>query len=131
MICHESAHVLPQKIDKTLFDKVHVCDNTNDITQNHNGIFINALSDTMPQCDLKRGVNTLSDIKNGDMCHVYCAQSSCSAAIDHMNSNKDVYSKCKVIHYIHKGAIDMDKANLNDGARCHADILAYNSKNHS
>jgi hypothetical protein len=54
MICHESAHVLPQKIDKTLFDKVHVCDNTNDITQNHNGIFINALSDTMPQCDIVR-----------------------------------------------------------------------------
>lgn len=119
--------MLPGRIDEKLAEKVEVCDNTNDIVESHNGIFIHALHEKMPECDLKRGVNSLEDIKEGDMCHVYCAQSTCSAAIRYMNDHTDKFSKCGTIHYVHRGSIDIKEEKLVDGMKCHSNIEAYNN----
>lgn len=127
MICLEGVNILPGVISDNIAHKVHVCDNTDDILETHTGIFINALGDKMPECDLKKGVHTSEDIKNGDMCHIYCAQSSCSAAIQYMNDHVDDFQKCDTIHYLHQGAIKMEKNKLKDGDTCHANIEAYNN----
>lgn len=127
MICSEGANVLPETINYNIAHKVYICDNTNEILKTHTGIFINALGDTMPECNLKDGVHTSEDIKNGDMCYVYCAQSSCSAAIRYMNDRVEDFKKCDTIHYLHQGAIGMEKNNLKDGDTCHAKIEAYNN----
>ncbi len=66
MICSEGANILPEVINDTISDKLHVCDNTDEILETHVGIFINALGDTMPECDLKKGVHTSGDIKIND-----------------------------------------------------------------
>ena len=126
MMCFEGAHKLPAQLDEELSAKIHLCDNTNEIIQTHDGIFINALHENMPECNLKRGNNKLSDIREGDMCHVYCAQSSCAAAIQYMNENKEQFLKCDVIHYIHQGAINMHEKHLSKGDECHLKIKAYN-----
>ena len=117
--------MLPGSIDAKLVPKVRVCDNTNEIVMKHDGIFLNALED-MRECNLKRGVNSLDDIKEGSTCHVYCAQSTCSAAIQYMNSHADVFAKCDAINYMHRGSIDIQEDSLVDGQACHASIKAYN-----
>ena len=109
MICSESANVLPATIDDDIITKIHVCDNTDEIVKKHTGIFINAIREKMPEYNLKVGINGLDDVKEGDLCNIYCAQSSCSDAIEYMNDNKDDLMKCDKIYYLHQGAIKMEK----------------------
>ena len=91
-------------------------------------VFINALSDAMPACDLKRGVIAAQNIERGDACHVYCAQASCSAAKDYIAAHAQDFDRCSAVHYLSQGAIEIDATLLIDGDACHAAIRAWNER---
>lgn len=90
-------------------------------------IFLNALSDKLPECDRKEGMSTLSELTHADMCYVYCAQRSCGAATAYMQENEaELREKCSMITYLHNGALGMERDHLVDGATCHRKITDAN-----
>ena len=91
-------------------------------------VFVHALSDTMPACDLRRGVIAASDIEWGDVCHVYCAQPSCSAAKDHIATHAEEFGRCAVVEYLSEGALAIEPSLLVDGTACHTAIQEWNAQ---
>lgn len=91
--------------------------------------FIHALSESLPQCDLKRGVDKVEDIVEGDACNVYCAQASCDAAKKYMKEHASHFARCSSVNYLKEGSIRMDADLLVDGFVCHDAIHKWNSQN--
>ena len=93
-------------------------------------VFINALHSDMPECDRASHAATLDQLETAKAshCYVYCAQRSCNAAVDFMASEADkLEERCDAVTYLHNGALGMSEAELVDGARCHARIVAHNT----
>ena len=75
--------------DIVLESKTHVCEDVPD-TFPDNAIVLNALHDSMPECDLTNVESFKTEIPSGasDLhCFVYCAQRSCHAAVNYMNAH--------------------------------------------
>lgn len=91
-------------------------------------VFLHALADTMPECDRRLDrMSRLEDLDHARRCYVYCAQKSCDAAGKFMAQNAaDLRQKCDTIVYLHNGSLAMQQSDLQDGARCHSQILKYN-----
>lgn len=90
-------------------------------------VFLNALSEQLPECDRKEKMSTLSELMSADMCYVYCAQRSCGAATEYMKTNEtELREKCSMITYLHNGALGMEKGELVDGTVCHKKITDAN-----
>lgn len=90
-------------------------------------VFLNALSDSLPECDRTEGMSTLADRSRADMCYVYCAQRSCGAATAFMEKHKaELRDKCSMITYLHNGALGMEASDLVDGPTCHRKIVESN-----
>ena len=94
-----------------------------------NEVYINALHDTLPECDRREATVTLDALEKADRCFVYCAQRSCDAAKDFMKENRDeLAAKCERITYLRDGAMGMAPATLRGGRACHDRIEEYNEK---
>lgn len=92
-------------------------------------VFLNALSATMPMCDLadQQRMRTPDELSNERRCYVYCAQRSCHAAVDFMKEHADVLSEqCNELIYLRNGALSMPAERLRDGVSCHSSILEHN-----
>ena len=105
-----------------------VCDG---IVKDEQGtVFLNALSENMPECDRKRSMSTLDRLdsfKTPPHCRVYCAQRSCDAAKTFLKEHDDALSKkCASVTYLPGGALEMDQHDLVDGVACHRNIVAHN-----
>ena len=119
---------LPAKIDSQLQKKVQVCDNINThLELQPNEVIIHALHDSLPSCSLASGTHTLENIESGSVCKIYCAQETCSAAIDYINQHKRVFEKCDSVLYLHEGSISIESSLLQDGETCHKKIKEYNA----
>ena len=121
MSCHPAHHV--KGADFTC-EKVPSFDS--------NAVFINALSEEMPECDRKANARQLNSLSTEDplpTCYVYCAQRSCGAAKQFMMKHEfELSSKCESVLYLHGGALEMQPDELVDGTKCHANIIASNMK---
>ena len=91
--------------------------------------FLHALSESMPMCDLKRGVTDISQIQEGDVCNVYCAQSTCDAAKKYIDTHRHTLTKCSTVNYLKNGSLEIDESRLVDGQGCHQAIREWNQKN--
>lgn len=90
-------------------------------------VFLNALHDSMPECDRARKATTLDDLDRASHCYVYCAQRSCHAAAHFLADREDeIRSKCEDVTYLRNGALAMREGELADGPACHSNIIAYN-----
>jgi hypothetical protein len=90
-------------------------------------VYLNALSNEMPECNRKTDMSLLSDGKHAEMCYVYCAQRSCHAAEEFMKEHESqLRAKCSMITYLQDGAFEMNADDLVDGALCHKNIKQYN-----
>ena len=105
-----------------------VCERVPDIDDG--GVFLNALSESMPECDRKEGAETLDSLKGFETlpkCYVYCAQRSCDAATKYMERHEDdLNTLCSSVSYLHGGALEMDRDRLVDGKVCHKKIVDHN-----
>ncbi|OUU53268.1 MAG: hypothetical protein CBC12_02835 [Candidatus Puniceispirillum sp. TMED52] len=105
-----------------------VCDT--DANLDPNGVFLNALTEGMPECDRKERAVTLDDLKEFEeppKCYVYCAQRSCTAAQKYMEKHAEELGElCDTVSYIHGGALEMDHKDLVDGPVCHKKIIDHN-----
>ena len=75
-----------------------------------NGVFLNALSESMPECDRRERAVSLDDLADHSAraerpnCYVYCAQRSCNAAQVYMQKHKDdLEAHCATVSYLHGG----------------------------
>ena len=100
-----------------------------------NGVFLNALSESMPECDRKERAVSLDDLADHSAreerpnCYVYCAQRSCTAAQVYMQAHKaDLETHCATVSYLHGGALEMDRSELADGDACHQKIIEHNMR---
>ena len=118
---------LPGQIPDKLMEKVFVC--CNDALEEHDGPVIHALHSKMPECSLKQEMTMPWQIERGDVCRVYCAQSSCSAALDMLGERVDDFERCDKILYMHEGSREMEPSVLRDGEACHNKIDEYNAAN--
>lgn len=90
-------------------------------------VFINALHDSMPECDRATHSATLETLGHASHCYVYCAQRSCHAAVRFMDQHEEALRDgCDSITYLRNGALGMPETALADGRACHANILAHN-----
>ena len=94
------------------------------------GVFLNALAESMPECDRNERMTTLEHLEDAASppdCYVYCAQRSCGAAATFMRAHADELSrKCASVSYLHGGALEMERADLVDGEACHRNVVAHN-----
>lgn len=130
--CQKAAHAwLPAPLQRSLVDRVQVCDGINRAVDDASDDFvlINALADKMPECDARSArMSALEDVRHAERCAIYCAQPTCSAAIDFMNAHAtELSKKCASIVYLHEGALHVRADRLVDGPTCHARIDAFNS----
>ena len=102
----------------------------NEFLQSNPGdIYINALSESMPFCNILGKSATVNDIKTGDVCNVYCAQPSCDAAKKYLKSHD--FSKCSRVNYLKQGALHINKSLLQNGDECHNAIHEWNASRKS
>lgn len=104
-----------------------VCDNA--LSLGKDGVFINTLHDSMPECDHATRSVTLDELSSKDPvdCYVYCAQRTCDASTNFMKKNKEELSqKCRTVSYVPGGALEMDPASLKDGSLCRANTIRSN-----
>lgn len=91
--------------------------------------FLNVLSEGMPECDRKNDpmMNWKDDDTKKDVCYVYCAQKTCHAAKNFMESHdEELRSRCGTVVYLPEGALGMHPSELVDGELCHANIAKHN-----
>lgn len=91
-------------------------------------VYINALADTMPECDRAKDMTTLESLRHADVCNVYCAQKTCGAAKTFMEKHQDeLRQKCSMVAYLERGALAMKADDLVDGPKCHSRIAEFNA----
>jgi hypothetical protein len=91
-------------------------------------VFINALTEQMPECNRLKGAVSLGKVdEKSERCFVYCAQHSCDAARTYMiNNESELKQRCHEVVYLPNGALAMDAKDLVDGDACHRNIIAHN-----
>jgi len=94
-------------------------------------VFINALAETLPDCDRKNDMATLVDLESQsdkkERCYVYCAKSTCDAAKTFMATHAErLGDACEKVIYLPGGATEMEANDLVGGGKCHASITKSN-----
>lgn len=116
---------LPGTIPDKLLQKTFVC--CNDALDRFDGPVVHALHRQLPECSLKEGTTMPWQIERGDVCRIYCAQPTCSAALDMLKERVNDFERCSKILYMHDGALNLEPALLKNGPACHQKIDGYNS----
>lgn len=123
---------LPRPLHPEVAPLVDVCSNIDSVIRDPSYALINAL-DHLPECDARDSarMHKLGTMNRASKCAVYCAQPTCSAAVDFINANHaQLFEKCDSVTYMHDGALHADANLLRDGVECHRRIAAYNKSHH-